>query len=159
MVSNVVIRPLQKANCGDKGLFELHILIKVHRKMPRLGTQGRNLKVELEAESWRSPTYWLVLQVLLSWLSYTSVDPQNWHHPQLASFSHIKHKLRNAPTNLSTGQFPRGNTSLIIISSQICLGVCQVNKHKHTHLNSHVYSKHIHIPPPGSRARQIPHMI
>lgn len=50
MVSNVVIRPLQKANCGDKGLFELHILIKVHRKMPRLRTQGRNLKVELETE-------------------------------------------------------------------------------------------------------------
>lgn len=121
----------QKGNALGRvsiALLKLHELKQLaHSPSPevRIGTKGRNLEAEIEAEAMENnAAHWIVPRALLSLLAYVLKD----HHPrdgttlgELGPSTPIIHQSRKCTTDMPTGQSGESIFSIGIPSSQIIL--------------------------------------
>lgn len=113
-------------------LFRFFLAFNLQVTLHHWGRSGQEIEVgtckEEGTEAMRHAPYWLGPHGLLSELSYTIQDhKQGWelHHSQWARPSHINHWSSKWPPAFL-------QASLIERLSQICLGLCLVDKNQWT---------------------------
>lgn len=117
--SSAAIKHWPNATWRRKGLFGSHAMIR-----GGCGREsGQELKQGQRPESMRKATYWLVLPGFLSVLPCTAQEWYCWD-----GSSYISHWLRDASTDVPTGQSNAGNSSVDALFFWVTLARIKLTK-------------------------------